>query len=80
MVAQVKAWGNSNAIRIPAEVLKEAGVKREDELDIRVDGDKIVLSKTRRHKSLEERVAAYSGKLCILGEYDWGDPKGREMW
>lgn len=80
MVAQVKAWGNSNAIRIPAEVLREAGVKREDELDIRVDGDKIVLSKTRRHKSLEERIAAYGGELRVIKEFDWVDPKGREMW
>lgn len=80
MVAQVKAWGNSSGIRIPASVLKEAGIHREDELDIRVEGTDIILSKTRSHKTLEERIAAYGGRLSIMKDYDWGEPKGREMW
>ena len=80
MTTQVKAWGNSSAIRIPAEILKEAGVQREDELDIRVNGTDIILTKTRRHKTLEERIAAYGGKLNVLKDYDWGEPKGRELW
>lgn len=80
MTVQVKAWGNSSAVRIPSEVLNEAGVKREDELDIRVEGSDIILSKTRRHKTLEERIAAYGGKLGIVKDYDWGEPKGRELF
>ena len=80
MITQVKAWGNSCAIRIPADILREAGVHREEELDIRVEGTDIVLSKTRRHKTLEERIAAYGGKLNLVKDYDWGEAKGREMW
>ncbi len=80
MTTQVKAWGNSSAIRIPAEILKEAGVKREDELDIRVNGTDIILTKTHRHKTLEERIAAYGGELRVLKDFDWGEPKGRELW
>ena len=80
MTVQVKAWGKSSAVRIPSEVLNEAGVKREDELDLRVEGSDIILSKTRRHKTLEERIAAYGGKLGIVKDYDWGEPKGRELF
>ena len=31
-------------------------------------------------KTLEERVAEYGGKLDLDGEYDWGEPVGREIW
>jgi antitoxin MazE len=29
---------------------------------------------------LEERAAEYNGKLMLDGEYDWGNPVGREIW
>ena len=82
MTTQVKAWGNSCAVRIPMGILKEAGIQRDDELDIQVNGTDIILSKTNKinHKTLEERILAYGGKLDLLMDYDWGEPMGREMW
>lgn len=35
---------------------------------------------TFRHKTLEERAAEYGGSLGLDGEYDWGEPVGREVW
>ena len=32
------------------------------------------------HKTLEERAAAYDGKIDVDGEFDWGEPMGEEMW
>ena len=32
-----------------------------------------------KHKTLEERIAEYGGKLNLDGEYDWGEDKGREV-
>lgn len=32
------------------------------------------------HKTLEERAAEYGGNLGLDGEYDWGEPVGREVW
>ena len=32
------------------------------------------------HKTLEERAKEYGGKLMLDGEYDWGEPVGREVW
>lgn len=40
----------------------------------------IKLAKPFRHKTLEERASAYKGKLDLDGEYDWGEPVGREVW
>ena len=35
---------------------------------------------TFKHKTLEERAAEYGGSLGLDGEYDWGEPVGREVW
>ena len=32
------------------------------------------------HKTLEERAVECDGQLGLDGEYDWGEPVGREVW
>ena len=80
MQAQVKAWGNSQGIRISKETLQEAGISLDDVLEVKVVNGMIMLAKPYRHKSLEERAAEYGGKLHLDGEFDWGEPLGRESW
>ncbi|WP_158589497.1 hypothetical protein [Butyrivibrio sp. CB08] len=33
-----------------------------------------------RHKTLEERASEYGDELKVNGEFDWGEPVGREIW
>ena len=80
MKTQVKAWGNSQGIRIPKEALTEANMSVDDILDVSVSNGVIMLTKPFRHKTLEERVAECGGKLEVDGEFDWGEPVGREIW
>ncbi|MGN0484030.1 MAG: AbrB/MazE/SpoVT family DNA-binding domain-containing protein [Lachnospiraceae bacterium] len=80
MQTQVKPWGNSQGIRISKEILREAGIKTGDILDVKVSDGEIILVKPFRHKTLEERAAVYGGALNLDGEYDWGEPQGREVW
>ena len=80
MKTTIKTWGNSQGIRIPKEILTQAGVSVNDVMDISVMDGKIVLEKQFRHRSLEERAAAYGGKLLLDGEFDWGGKVGREVW
>ena len=40
----------------------------------------IILEKTYKHKTLEERAAEFGGNLNLDGEFDWGEPVGREGW
>ena len=80
MQAQVKEWGNSQGIRLSKEVLKSAGISLDDFLDVTVSNGIITLAKTFHHKTLEERAAEFDGKLMLDGEYDWGEPVGREVW
>ena len=80
MQAQVKEWGNSQGIRLSKEILKGAGIKLNDVLEVSVSNGVIILTKPFRHKTLEERAAEFDGKLMLDGEYDWGEPVGREVW
>ena len=80
MQVQVKRWGNSQGIRITREILQAAGISMDEWLDIKVSDGVIMLSRTFRHKTLEERAAEFDGKLMLDGEYDWGEPVGREVW
>ena len=80
MQAQVKEWGNSQGIRLSKEVLKSAGIKLNEFLDVEVSDGVITLARQFRHKTLEDRAAEYDGKLMLDGEYDWGEPVGREVW
>lgn len=80
MQAQVKEWGNSQGIRLPKEILKSAGITLNEMLDVTVTDGVITLAKPFRHKTLEERASEYNGRLMLDGEYDLGEPVGREVW
>ena len=81
MEVELKPWGNSQGIRLPKTVLKEAGFQPDDTLAIKTENGRIILYRAVRHKTLEERAAEYDGKLNLDGELDWrGDPVGNEVW
>lgn len=81
MVAQVKAWGNSQGIRLSKELLALAGIKNNDLLEIELIEGGIVLKKTRKeHRTLEERAKEFGDQLGPYEEFDWGTSEGRERW
>lgn len=80
MQTQIKEWGNSQGIRLPKEILKSAGITLNEVLDISASNGVITLTKPFRHKTLEERAAEFGGNLMFDGEYDWGEPVGKEVW
>ncbi len=80
MQVQLKEWGNSVGIRLVKEILQEADFTKDDILDVSATRGRIVISKPFRHRTLEERAEKYGGTLNLDGEYDWGEPVGREVW
>lgn len=80
MQAKVKEWGNSQGIRLPKEILRIAGIALDDVLEVTASNGVITLAKPFRHRTLEERAAEFDGRLMLDGEYDWGEPSGREVW
>ena len=80
METGIKNWGNSKGIRIPKEFLTQLGITTETVLDIRIEGENIVISKIFRHKTLEERIIESGKPLKASEEIDMGEPKGSEVW
>ena len=80
MEVQIVKWGNGQGIRIPKAVLKQARLQIDDICRLTVDGQRIIIEKTVPHRTLEERAAAYSGRLGPYEAFDWGEPSGREAW
>lgn len=74
----VKQWGNSQGIRIPKDILEKLDIHVADVLQLDIEDNAIILKKTFKHKSFEERVAEYNGEISLC-DFDWGEPVGREM-
>ena len=72
----VKAWGNSQGIRIPKDILEKLNIHVSDVLQLEIEGDRIVLVKAFKHRTFEERLAEYGGEISVI-DYDWGDPAVR---
>ncbi len=80
MEVQVKKWGNSQGIRFPKAVMQEAGIQVDDVLQVDVEDGKIILSRPFYHKTLKKRVLESGVSLSGIGELDWREPAGNEVW
>ena len=80
MQTQIVKWGNGQGIRIPKTILQDLGIHINDYFKVTVEGERIILEKTFRHQTLEERAEAFGGKLGPYEEFEWGEPEGREVW
>ncbi|MCC8162604.1 MAG: AbrB/MazE/SpoVT family DNA-binding domain-containing protein [Lachnospiraceae bacterium] len=80
MQTQVKAWGNSQGVRLPKEALRKANIFPDEILEVKVSEGMIILEKEFKHRTLEERAQEFDGKLNLDGETDWGEAAGRELW
>ncbi len=74
----IRAWGNSQGIVLPKELMNELGLKVSDVLELEIEDQSIILRKSYKHKKFEERLEAYGGAISTI-QYDWGTPKGREL-
>jgi antitoxin MazE len=74
----IKAWGNSQGIRIPKDILDKLGIQVSDVLELDVKNDTIILRKSFKHKTFEERLAEYNGEISVC-DFDWGEPVGKEI-
>jgi antitoxin MazE len=79
MSAVINKWGNSLGVRIPKSIAIKAGLKEGIEVDIEVEGDRITISPVKKKYQLDDLLAGVTPEL-IGGEYDWGQPVGKEIW
>ena len=74
----IRKWGNSQGVVIPKDILNQMQWSVTDILQMETQGEILVVKKQHLHKTLEERLKAYGGKLSVT-EYDWGEPVGKEV-
>ena len=79
MLSRISKWGNSLAIRIPKAFIEDAGLEDGVEVDIAMEGGRIVLTPVGREYTLDELVEKITPQN-LPRETDWGEPTGAEVW
>jgi len=80
MRTTIQKWGHSNAVRIPKSVVEDTDLRENDIVEIKAEKDRIIIKRTGSgYKTLEERIAGYTGKYAC-GEWNTGGAKGKEIW
>jgi antitoxin MazE len=76
---QVVRWGNSQAVRLPKEILRQARVREGDQLTVHVEDGRIALQPAEEEITVEKLVAGITPRNRHH-EQKWGGPVGREVW
>ena len=79
MVTTIQRWGNSLAVRIPKAFAAQAQLTENSDVDISVDGDRIVVTPARREWKLDELLKGVKTSN-LHREVRWGDRTGKESW
>jgi len=80
MSVLVKKWGNSAAVRIPANVLAEAGLEIDQPVEVRQDRGRIIIEPVRTmHFELTDLLDQIRPSN-LHDPVETGPPVGREVW
>ena len=82
-IVKITKWGNSQGVRIPAAVLKEAGLEMDELVFIESDrSGRIIINKNPGPKkgTIEYLFKDYSGKPFKTDLLDLGESVGEEKW
>ena len=74
----VRTLRNKQDKRTPTYVMSETQITKDSIPESSVENGIMTIKKKFHHKSFEERLEAYGGKISIA-EFDWGEPAGREI-
>lgn len=77
MQVTIKKWGNSPSVRIPAAVMKAAGLQVNTRVDVREENGLIIIQPIRAN-TLTELVDAITPDN-LHGETDFGAGMGNEL-
>lgn len=80
MRAEVKKWGNSAAVRIPASVMAAASLRLDQPVEVREEGGRVVIEPvTAPAPDLDDLLSAMTPDT-FPDEVDFGRPVGDEAW
>jgi antitoxin MazE len=76
---QVVSWGNSQALRIPREILEALQIHEGDEVEMIVENGRLSVRPVAPKLTLEALVEAITPEN-LHGELEWGPAVGNEVW
>jgi len=77
---QVKKWGNSASVRIPARLMAAASLSVDQDVDIRAEGGRIVIEPVRSPVYNLNELLDRMTPDTFHDDVDFGPPVGREIW
>lgn len=80
MITSIQKWGNSLALRIPKAYALGAHIESGTEVDVALDGEKIVISPVKRKRySIDDLVSEITPDM-LHKSVDTGGAIGKEAW
>lgn len=80
MRAQVKKWGNSASVRIPAAIMASAALRLDQEVEVREEDGRVIIEPiTAPSYNLDELLEQMKPEM-FSEDIDFGPPTGREVW
>jgi antitoxin MazE len=64
---QVARWGNSLAVRLPAALVRQLGLREGDRVELRRDGDGLAVARQRRPEEILAGLERFRGRLPAAG-------------
>jgi len=80
MRSQVKKWGNSASVRIPANVLAAAAMRIDQDVEIREEEGRIVIEAIAGPRYDLDTLLARITPENMPDDIDFGTPVGGEVW
>ncbi len=82
MIAKIQKWGNSQGVRFPLDLLRNARISTGDIVDLSVQRGKIVIKPTKinRKKYKLKDLLKKMPKNYSPEEINFGNATGREIW
>lgn len=80
MQVQVKKWGNSASVRIPASVMAAAALRIDQTVDVREEGGRIIIEPVTAPTYDLDRLLADMKSDTFPDLVDFGPEIGGEAW
>lgn len=80
MRTQLKKWGNSASVRIPARVLAAASMQIDQEVEMREEDGRIIIEPIAIPSYDLEHLLAAMTPETFPEDIDFGAPVGEEIW
>lgn len=80
MRVQVKKWGNSASIRIPASIMAAAALRVDQEVEVREEEGRVIIEPVAKPAYALDDLLSRMTPDSFPDEVTFGPPVGKEIW